>query len=834
MMLTRITRWGPLPLVFAALLLLVPATPVRAAVTLPDGSSINKVDFERHVMGLLGRMGCSSGSCHGSFQGKGGLQLSLFGYDPAKDFDALVRQNNGRRINLTNPDQSLVLLKATGQVPHGGMTRFGKSSWQYRLLREWIAGGAKWQQGSGEVKSVRISPPEFAFKSAALKGQLKIEATFKDDTTEDVTALCEFRTNDDSVVEVSNLGQLKSLRPGDTAVVVSYRGNVIPVRVLVPAPMKPGFVYPKIPVASDIDREVFAKLRRLNMVPSDLATDAEFLRRVTLDTVGTLPAPDEVRTFLADKGKDMRERKIDELLKHPLHAALWATKFCDITGNNTDTLENPQQRRSYLSQMWHDWFRKRVADNMPYDQIVKGVLTATSREGKTPEDYAKEMESTDEAQEKNEKTTYAERDTLDLFWRKQQRVTIDQWGEKTAAAFMGVRLECAQCHKHPFDRWTQADYRAYANVFSPVSFGISPEATKLFRTANQERQKKTRERQQQRRVKGKAAPMPLAPLREVFIARNRTPMLPHPDTNRPLPPRALGGPEIAVKPGEDPRVPLFEWLRSPNNPFFARSFVNRVWGHYFGVGIVHPVDDFSLANPPTNAKLLDLLARNFTDSKYDLRALEKSILMSRTYQLSAIPNETNRLDKNNYARSYVRPLMAEVVVDMLNSALGTSEKWTPAEAPAGAHAIEVGASRVQNGNVNYVFRVFGRPPRTTACDCERAMDPALPQKLFLLADPNLQVKLRQPQNRLGELLKDKKDDLEVLDELFLATLARNPTQKEKEAFINYRDGKRSDATKPPAGGKRTAAAAAQQTDRRAVFTDTLWALINTTEFIFNH
>jgi hypothetical protein len=864
---TCITRWG---LVLPLAWLLVVSTPASAAVKVP-GSTIDKVDFERHIMGLLGRMGCSSGSCHGSFQGKGGMQLSLFGYDPSKDFHALVRDSRGRRLDLTNPDSSLVLLKATGQVPHGGQTRFGKSSWQYRLLREWIASGARWDLGSGTVKEVRISPAEFAFKKPGEKGQLKVEATFSDGTTEDITPLCDYRTNDDSVVGVSPLGAIESLRPGDTAIVVSYRGTVLPVRVLVPAPLKPGFTYPKVPEVNGIDREVFAKLRRLNMVPSELSSDSEFLRRVTLDTIGSLPTPEQVRAFLADKSKDKREKKIDELLAHPRHAALWATKFCDITGNNTDSLETPPQRRPYLSQMWHDWFRKRIAENMPYDQIVKGVLTATSREGRTPEDYIKAIEAIDEAQEKSEKTKYAERETLDLFWRKQQRVTIDQWGEKTAVAFLGVRLECAQCHKHPFDRWTQADYRSYANVFAPVAFAISPEAVKVFRDANVARSKKTKERQTQARMKGKGkvvVNMPLSPVREVFVGKNKQQQpLKHPETGKVLPARALGGPEIDVKPGDDPRVALFEWMRKPDNPFFARSIANRVWGHYLGVGIVHPVDDFSLANPPSNAKLLDLLASDFVKGNYNLRALEKSILMSRTYQLSAAANETNRLDKNNFSRAYVRPLMAEVVVDMLNDALGTTEQWGPGEAPAGGRAIEVGASRVRNPSVMHVFRVFGRATRTSACDCDRALEPGLPQKLYLMADPALQVKLRQPKSRLRELLENKKDDLEVLEELFLATLSRGPTAREKAAFIAYRDSKIPDPTKtasavkeetppvvkkgkapqqPPKKGK-----VAQQPPKKGqappakggkgsmgsrgeVFVDTLWALINTTEFIFNH
>jgi hypothetical protein len=792
------------------------AGPATAAVQMPGGGSIEQVDFERHIMGLLGRFGCASGSCHGSFQGKGGLQLSLFGYEPAMDYQNLVRASNGRRIDLADPDLSLMLLKATGQISHEGRTRFSKNSWAADLVRAWIAQGAKRTPGSGTVKTLTVKPAEYAFGKAGQSGQLRVEALFADGTKEDITPLCEFRTNDDSVAEVSNLGVVRAVRPGDTAIVVSYRGNVTPVRVLVPADTKPGFVYPNVPASNYIDSEVLAKLRRLNMVPSELSSDGEFLRRVTLDTIGTLPTPDEVRAFLADRSPDKREKKIDQLLAQPMHAALWATKFCDITGNNTDALEQPQQRKMYLSQMWHDWFRKRLAENMPYDDLVKNILTATSREGRSAEDYIKEVESWETAQDASKKTNYADRQTLDLFWRRQAAVTTDIWGEKTAAAFLGVRLECAQCHKHPFDRWTQTDYRAYANIFATVSFNAAKGAAGpngAFAKANKERQAKNRMLQQQKGRKG----IPLFVLREVFVADRANPraLLKDPETNTPLSPRALGGPEILAKNGTDPRADLVEWMRSANNPFFARSFANRVWGHYLGVGIVHPVDDFSLANPPSNPKLLDALAADFVAGKYDIRKLEKTILMSRTYQASSMPNETNRFDKVNYARSYIRPLMAEVVVDMLNAALGTSEKWNAAEAPAGARAIEVGASRVQNPNVNYVFRVFGRPPRTTACDCERAMDPALPQKLYLLADGTLQDKLKESKNRVADVLKQKADDLEALEELFLATLGRAPTEGDRQWFLAYKAKK--DAL-----------------PRRQLFNDALWALLNTTEFIFNH
>ena len=796
---TRMSRFATSLLAGAALAFA--AAPARAEVQLPGGGAVQKVDFERHIMGLFGRMGCNSGSCHGSFQGKGGLRLSLFGYDPEKDYVALTRDLEGRRINLADPDSSLLLLKATGQVQHGGQKRFGKDSWAYRLFREWIADGAPWHKGSGDIASVAVNPPEYAFTKPGLTGQLRVEATFGDGSKEDITPLCDFRSNDDAVVEVNPLGQIKALQPGDTAVIVSYRGTVLPVRVLAPMEAAADFHYPDVPEVNYIDREVFAKLRRLNIVPSDLASDNEFLRRVTIDTIGSLPTPKEVRDFLADTRPDKRARKIDELLENPRHAALWATKFCDITGDNTDLLENPQQRRPKLSQMWHDWFRKRVADNTPYDEIVHGVLCATSRDNLSPEDYVKQYKELEADADKGWTNTYADKPTLDLYWRRQQPVTPDQWGEKTAAAFLGVRVECAQCHKHPFDRWTQVDYRSYANVFASVNFGISPEAKKVFDDENAERKKNSDQKKQ------------IQPIREVFVGpfagKGAAVAFTHPETNKPLPAKALGGPEITA--GKDPRQTLFDWMRSPDNPYFARSFANRVWGHYLGVGVVNPVDNFSLANPPSNPKLLDALGRDFIDGKFDIRRLERTILNSRAYQLSSTVNATNRQDHINYSHSFLRPMMAEVVLDLLDDAVGVKEKYGP-EAPPDARAIEIGASRVQ-GPAGVAFRVFGRPARAATCDCERASEPALSQKLFLMADDTLAAKVAAPDNRLKQLLADHKDDNEALDELFLATVTRFPTDHEREKFAHYQQSHK---------------------DRRAAYTDALWALVNTSEFILNH
>jgi len=787
-----------------------------AAVELPTGTKIEKVDFERHVMGLLSKTGCNAGGCHGSFQGKNGFRLSLFGYEPDFDAAALRRDNLGRRINLQDPDESLLLLKGAGRTPHEGGMRFGKDTWTYNIFREWIAQGGQHTPGSGQIQELSISPPDFAVMKPDRPTQLKITATFADGTREDITPFCDFKITDDAIATVSPLGVLNARQPGDAGLTVLYRGTVRAIRVLVPSPSPAGFKYPTIATDNPIDREVFAKLKLLNMVPSAPSGDLEFLRRVTIDTIGVLPTPDEARAFLADQSANKREKKIDALLKHPLHAAVWATKLSDITGNNTLALEQPNGAiQNKRSQMWHDWLRKRFQENVPYDQIVRNILTATSADEMTPEQWMEFAKKTDEQMQKGFESDYPEKKSLDLFWRRQQQVGIEIWGEKVAAAFLGVRLECAQCHKHPTDRWTQDDYWGFANVFAPIVFNANqfsnPESKKLADAENAKRKE------------GNAKPNNnTTVVREMFYATTANGstgkptavvLKPIPMTNRVVSAKALGGPELKHTPKVDTRVPLWEWMVSKENPYFAKSFVNRVWAHYHGVGLVNPADDFSVANPPTNARLLDLLANRFAESGFDVRALERAVLNSKTYQLSSVTNETNTFDKNNFARSYVRPLMAEQVVDVLNSGIGVEEDFA-ADAPAGRKMTEVGASRLTNANLAYVLRIFGRPPRTTACDCERVGEPALPQTLFRMTDPVLGKKLSSASNRPSTLAKDKTiTDEKLVEELFLGTLTRLPSDKEKATAIKYIQDE----------GNRLVGAQ-----------EVLWALINTREFILNH
>ncbi len=897
----------PAPRLAAVLLLsLIATVSVAGPVVLPDGGRIDNVDFERHVQGLFGKLGCNAGACHGSFQGKGGLYLSLFGHSPEKDLLAFTRESLGRRISIANPDASLLLLKATGQVPHGGGKRIDKESWPYNVLREWIAGGARRTPGTGAVKRLEVTPSELLFAKPGERGRFKVVAEFADGSREDVTGFCGFQVSDDYVAEPVASSTMHGLRPGDTAVVISYRGNVQTGRVLVKVPMPVGFVYPKVAEVNLVDRQVFAKLRKLNIVPSELSSDAEFLRRISIDTMGSLPPPEEVRKFFNDPGPQKRSKKIDELLKHPLHAALWATKFSDITGNNVDVMEQ-SPNRTKKSKMWHDWFRKRIADNVPYDEIVKGVLTATSREGLELEEWVKQTLAIEQQAAVGWDTDYAQRPSLDLFW-KRQRFPVEQMGEHTAAAFLGIRLECAQCHKHPFDRWTQDDYHSYAAIFARVRLTTSADAQKMVaqqqaelrkmqaealaalekefapkkkpieeqiekdfadkrKTAEEKADaeiavKKTaietkiandppekrkaalekldrdsasirrrhltavqQEMESKKRAATSAIDRELAKKRQDLQTRFRVsstqfrevtigvPSTPQRNPNKPVQPqrtpKALGGPEI--KDEKDPRTELFAWMRSAENPQFARSFVNRVWAHYFGRGIVDPVDNFSMANPPSNEKLLDALAKEFVEHQYDIRHLEKLILSARTYQLSATPNETNRHDRGNYARSYPRRMMAEAVVDVLNSALGVTENFGP-EVQPGIRAVEIATNKLQqNQNLANVFRLFGRPTRTATCDCERPAEPALPQTLYLMTDAGLLKKITD--GRLKELLASKKSDEVLIEELMLATLSRLPTEKERKRLLDHVESKPM---------------------RQAGFVDVVWALINTREFILNH
>jgi hypothetical protein len=766
---------------------------------LPGGSVLERVNFDRHVASLFGRLGCNAGACHGSFQGRGGLNLSLFGHDPARDYATLTRTALGRRVDVIEPDRSLLLLKPTGQVPHEGGQRFKVDSWEYRVIRDWIAQGARREPSPAGVEEIKISPAAIDLERPGGAGRLSIVARFAGGESADVTPFCDVRVRDDAVAVVSADGLVRGLRPGDTAVVASYNGQLASARVSVPT----GRIVsvPDVPRGDTIDREVYKKLKNLGVAPSGPASDAEFLRRVTLDIVGTLPSPQEVRAFLGDRSSVKRSKKIDELLANPMHAALWATRFLDITGCDVDALEGPDDLRARRARMWHDWLRKRFADNTPYSEIARGVITATSRDGRDADAWAASEAARMVALKTGALVDYASKPTLDLYWRRFSRgeyIAVEPIAERTAAAFLGVRVECAQCHKHPFDRWTQADYRAFANVFADVRFGFSPDG--LAATA------RLLERRRKSEPTGVLPPIPR--LSETYVAASPSRRLADSATGRPIPPKALGGPELTA--AGDPRAQLFAWLMRPDNPYFARSFVNRVWAAYFGAGLVDPVDGFSVANPPANERLLDALAAELVANGYDVRRLERAILSSRAYQRSSEPCDGNVDDRGNFARAEPRPILAEVLVDTLNTALGVTGDFG-ADAPKGARAIEIATNRISSPDLARVFRILGRPARVAVCDCERTAQPSLPQTLFFMADAVLLEKIKS--GRLKDLLTSDRCDAEMVEELFLATLSRPPDKDEEQSALGQLRGR---------------------PDRASAFADVLWALINTREFVLNH
>ena len=759
---------------------------------LPD----HAVDFERHIAPLFGRLGCNSAACHGAFGGgKGGLQLSLFGHSAKMDYWSVID-----RIDRSDPESSLLLLKPTGREEHEGGVRFAPDSDVYRNIKRWIEDGAQWNEGSGRVTALTVAPSQIVFTEDAQTQPLAVTAEFADGVREVVTHLCQFTSRDEGIAVVEPGGRVSRSRRGDTSVTVSYGNAFASVSVLAPfrrvANGEPNTADSE---SNAIDSRINEKLSQLNIVPSGRSTDEEFLRRVMLDTIGAIPTPNQVLQFCASTNPNKREQKVDELLAHPMHAALWATRMCDITKCDVDSMGEDQLLGARRAQMWHDWFRRRFEQNTSYAEIVRGVVTATSREGLNVSDWMDREEQRIHRSRETFDNSYAERDSLDLYWRRvgtDSDATLKANAELTAVAFTGVRLNCAQCHKHPFDRWSQDDYAAFANIFSRVIFGSSTETNSavLEELARRRESKKA----------GKTV-KPLPRIREVFVSTELGRRLAGSEPGTDISPRALDSQDFDEQ--ADLRQQFYQWLVAPENPYFARSFVNRVWTAYFGIGLVDPVDDFSVTNPPSHPRLLDDLAARFRESNFDIRDLEKQILMSAAYQRSATPNESNRDDRRNFSRQYVRPLLAEVALDAVNKALGTTEEFGNA-ARKGALAIEVGTNEVQ-GDAGRSLQMFGRGKRESTCDCDRRTESDLRQFIFLANDQSIMKKIRE--GSIRELLSF--GDRRLVTQLYLRILGRQPDAAEAEFSIIYL----SDAD-----------------SRDASFDDLVWALINTREFITNH
>lgn len=792
-------------------------------------------DFQRHILPLMGRLGCNTRACHGSFQGQGGFRLSLFGYDFKMDHEALLKAESGR-VDRDDPEASKIIQKPTLVIPHKGGRRMEEGSWQYRMLVRWIEQGAKGVTQSAHFERLEVSPTEIVFKKEGEQVPLKVIAHWSDGSQEDVTCITRFRTNDESIAEVDLDGVITSKGKGDSHIVAFYDNGVAVSQVMLPVSDKVGPDYPTVPTSTKVDELVVNKLRKLGIVPSDVCSDAEFLRRVSIDMTGTLPTPGEVTAFLADSSPSKREAMVNELLERPTYAAWWTNKLCDITGNSSRNLQM-QVNTDKPSQFWYDWIYRRVNENMPYDQLIAGIVMASSRKpGQSYEEYIKE-EST--YFRDDNPPDYSKRETMPFFWARRNLRQPEEKALGFSYTFLGVRLECAQCHKHPFDQWTQDDFKQFTAFFTPIRYGVGPEkeSRETVRSLSEELGlQKTTNGGERRRILAKAMRKgePI-PWQEVFVNPNRGQIrrpgqnAPKNNANRVATPKLLGGDVVSLDGKTDPRAPLMEWMRSKDNPYFARAFVNRVWANYFGRGIINPPDDMNLANPPSNEALLAYLADGFIRNNFNMKWLHHEIVLSDAYQRSWKNNETNRLDERNFSRAQVRRLPAEVLIDAVAQATsGSSDLVKLASNPADRAIGPKGAGIYRRGNADYAGKVFGRSNRDTNCDCARTDEPNLLQSIYLQNDQEVLAAIVRPKGWLGETLaasngnkrredRDSKpapaDTHALIREAYLRTLGRNPDERELTVALDHLKG--------------------QLTDEKGL-RDVLWALLNTKEFITNH
>jgi hypothetical protein len=712
-----------------------------------DADATEVPDFQKHVVPLLGRLGCNGRACHGSFQGRGGFQLSLFGYDFKTDHEAMLDEDTGR-VDVDDVDESLVLAKPVDADMHEGGKRFKTGSWQHHVLRSWIASGAKYDGKAQALVHLNISPSEIQFKDEGETVQLTAVAHWEDGTVEDVTGLCRFSSNDDGIAAIDENGHLQSGQSGDTHVVVYYDNAVVAVPVLrAIANTEPGD-YPK----SDhpIDQLVQQKLEKLGIMPSGLCTDAEFIRRASLDVTGILPSSDEVRQFLADTSADKRQRLIKKLLQSPGYAAWWATRFSDWTGNSEEQLNNVLPFRGAATRMWHQWLRVRLEQNVPYDDLVEGIVTANSRQ--QDESYLDYCASMTQACQPGGEEIFSQREGMPFYWARRNFAKPEERAIGFAYTFLGVRIECAQCHKHPFDQWSKDDFQQFSQLFTPIRVNQNLVAS----DAKEDREKllneltggkESRGGDLRRAISeaakdGKVVPFgeltvnirSLSPqqIKQMKAARQKGRKVPTPN----IPRGKILGADQSVTLDKDPRGELMQWLRSPENPYFAKAIVNRVWSNYFGSGIVDPTDDMNLANPPSNAPLLDYLASEFVAHDFDLKWLHRTILASDTYQRSDATNASNANDRVNFSHHLPRRLPAEVVYDSIALATGSDAVANQLREELDKMAIAEGRPRGRNQQ-DFALEVFGQSIRESNCDCDRTNAPSLLQSIYLRNDAEI-------------------------------------------------------------------------------------------------
>jgi mono/diheme cytochrome c family protein len=726
------------------------ASAATALLAMATGARGEDVLFRREVMAVVSKSGCNLGGCHGNGGGKGGLKLSLRGQDPDLDWLALTHDQGGRRVNLIQPENSLLLLKATAALAHDGGQRFTKDSPEYAILLRWIRDGAP-DSGVKAPKLVNldVAAPARVLVEPLTEVKLRATAKFADGTEKDVTPLAVYDPSN-LLVTVSHDGLVQREKAGETTILVRYLNQQVAVPLAF-VPARPDFAWSNPPTNNLIDEHVFKKLRMLRMNPSDLSSDGLFIRRAYLDLLGIVPSAEAARAFVTDAAPDKRAKLIDSLLDRPEFADFWALKWADL-------LKIEQRQLDYDGmKVFHGWIRESIAKNKPLDQFARELIAARGSTLKNPP----------------------------ANWWRANRDPVTR-AENTARIFLGTQLNCAQCHNHPFERWTQDDYYNWTGLFARLDYKVSDEKGKDKNDKNEFKGDQTV------LIKAKAS-----------VTNVRT--------GEPAKPRFLGGEAPELSKDRDELLALADWL--PHSPMFARMQVNRVWFHLFGRGLVDPVDDFRASNPATHPELLDALAKDFAQTGYDLRRLIRTITASRTYQLSAEPNGTNADDETNHSRAIVRRLTAEQMLDSISAVLATP---LPLEdAPAGTRLAQIAEGRKHykplTTAVDRFSASFGKPPRLIASDCERTNETAMPQVFQLVSGPLIQQLLTRKGNVLGKLIEAGKSDAEIVDSLFWTALTRPPSAAELE---------------------RCTTLLAANKDRRRATEDLAWALLNSKEFVF--
>lgn len=710
------------------------------------------VNFANQIVPVFTKFGCNAGGCHGKASGQNGFKLSLLGFEPADDYEYVVKEARGRRILLTAPAQSLLLQKAVGSMPHGGGKKLSEDSPFYTVLHRWVEQGTPYgRKDDPVVTRIEVFPKERILERDGQQ-QLAVLAHFSDGSTADVTRMTQFESNYTELAEVTSTGVVATSKlAGTAAIMARFQSHVDVFRANVPL----GIAVTKLPPTRNfIDELVFKQLKQLGLPPSDLCDDATFLRRATIDLAGRLPSLEETKAFLADASSDKHDQLIDRLLASPDYADYFANKWSAVLRNRRRT---PQDDPAPTT-AFHTWIRESLDKNKPYDEFVREVLTATGEEIKVPA----------------------------TIWYREVREANDQV-EDMAQLFLGQRIGCARCHHHPFEKWSQQDYYGLVAFFTRVQIKDPPPP------------------------KPKKKDEPVPPKEPFTVSlKNGKAQATNPKTNKPVPATGLGSTPVDLSENDDPRAKLAEWMTEPSNPFFAKTLVNRYWKHFLGRGLVDPEDDMRVTNPPSNGELLDALAKSFTESKYDLKQLVRTICTSNVYRLSAVPNEHNADDRQNFSRYLPKRLNAEVLLDAVDAV--TASKTSFKGAPANARAVQL----PDNLFDSYFLSVFGRPDSASACECERSGDASLAQALHMFNSQEILDKVSGAKNggsRVPTLVKDKRPDEEKLRELYLIALSREPSADELKTLLGHIEKKGN----------------AQQ-----AYEDIVWALLNTKEFLFNH